>query len=315
MKDRVSNHPGQYTLTDSDGTKTVTLVRDDDPVVPGTPLNKATLLSDDAMSALGLTNPDATPSDALIVLSKMALLASVTYYVNSSTGSASNDGLTPSTPLDNINRALGKIPKNLNGKTATIVLSNNYSNATEQVSISNFYGGAITLQLGTGSARIGSISVTRCAYVEIANQTGSTAPLTMGMSGATNIITVTDAVVRFSNAETRVTTFDTYGVRVVNGGVLTVTGAIGVRPSTSASAAVSGTYGVVAETCGRIYISSTACASYPNIRYCQFGFRALTGGVIAYNTTNVTLSSNTTDLTGVYGGRIYADTQTSLPNY
>lgn len=315
MKDRVSNHPGQYTLTDSDGTKTVTLVRDDDPVVPGTPLNKATLLSDDAMTALGLTNPDATPSDALIALSKLALWDNVTYYVNSSTGSASNDGLTSSTPLDTINRALGKIPKNLNGYTATIILSNGYSNPTEQVTAANFHGGQITLQIGTGSARIGSLSFTRCDYVEIVNTAGSTAVLTLGMSGATNIVYVNNATVRFSNAQTLVTTYDQYGVHVIGGGVLTVLGAIGVRPSTSASSAVSGTYGVTAETLGRVYISSSATTNYPNIRYNQYGLRVVSGGMITYNTANVTLSNNTTNLNTNSGGRIYADAQTSVPNY
>lgn len=40
--DRVPTKPGQYIMTDSNGTeKTVTLVRDDHPTVEGTPINKA----------------------------------------------------------------------------------------------------------------------------------------------------------------------------------------------------------------------------------------------------------------------------------
>lgn len=69
MKDRVPKYPGRVKITHADGTSEyVTLERADDPVSgnEGTPLNKATLLSDDTAAMLGFTgNEDPTVNDAL----------------------------------------------------------------------------------------------------------------------------------------------------------------------------------------------------------------------------------------------------------
>lgn len=67
MKDRVSNYPGRMKLTHSDGTvEYVTIERADEPVEEGTPLNKASLLSDDTANMLGFQADDnPTVNDAL----------------------------------------------------------------------------------------------------------------------------------------------------------------------------------------------------------------------------------------------------------
>lgn len=68
MKDRVPKYPGRVKITHADGTSEyVTLERADEPVSgnEGTPLNKATLLSDDTAAMLGLTGDDPTVDDAL----------------------------------------------------------------------------------------------------------------------------------------------------------------------------------------------------------------------------------------------------------
>lgn len=69
MKDRVPKYPGRVKITRSDGTSEyVTIERADEPVSgnEGTPLNKATLLSDDTAAMLGFTgNEDPTVNDAL----------------------------------------------------------------------------------------------------------------------------------------------------------------------------------------------------------------------------------------------------------
>lgn len=69
MKDRVPKYPGRVKITHADGTSEyVTLERADEPVSgnEGTPLNKATLLSDDTAAMLGFTsNEDPTVNDAL----------------------------------------------------------------------------------------------------------------------------------------------------------------------------------------------------------------------------------------------------------
>lgn len=74
MKDRVPKYPGRVKITHADGTSEyVTLERADEPVSgnEGTPLNKATLLSDDTAAMLGFTSSeDPTVNEALQQLSK-----------------------------------------------------------------------------------------------------------------------------------------------------------------------------------------------------------------------------------------------------
>lgn len=69
MKDRVPKYPGRVKITQSDGTSEyVTIERADEPVSgnEGTPLNKATLLSDDTATMIGFTSSDnPTVDDAL----------------------------------------------------------------------------------------------------------------------------------------------------------------------------------------------------------------------------------------------------------
>lgn len=68
MKDRVPKYPGRVKITHADGTSEyVTLERADEPVSgnEGTPLNKATLLSDDTAAELKLTGDNPTVNDAL----------------------------------------------------------------------------------------------------------------------------------------------------------------------------------------------------------------------------------------------------------
>lgn len=79
MTDRVPGAPGQYTMTvsASDAQKlltgesvSVTLIRDDQPVVEGTPYNKASVLPDELASRLCPNVVDPTPADAMNGLSK-----------------------------------------------------------------------------------------------------------------------------------------------------------------------------------------------------------------------------------------------------
>lgn len=64
MKDRIPTYPGRVKMTLPDGSvQYVTLERADQPTQVGTPLNKATLLSDDTAELLGLTG-DPTINEA-----------------------------------------------------------------------------------------------------------------------------------------------------------------------------------------------------------------------------------------------------------
>lgn len=71
MKDRVPLYPGRVKLTPVSGqANTYDMVRADDPTQEGTPLNKATLLTDATAAALELESADPTVNDALYALSQ-----------------------------------------------------------------------------------------------------------------------------------------------------------------------------------------------------------------------------------------------------
>lgn len=69
MKNRISNKPGHIKFTLDDGTVLYgTIEMDDEPQEEGTPLNKATLLTDETAEAIGVTNDNPTVNDALSAL-------------------------------------------------------------------------------------------------------------------------------------------------------------------------------------------------------------------------------------------------------
>jgi len=66
MKDRIPTYPGRIKLVPSAADDDLfVLTRDDEPTQAGTPLNKASLLSDATAEAIGLTGSDPTVNDAL----------------------------------------------------------------------------------------------------------------------------------------------------------------------------------------------------------------------------------------------------------
>lgn len=71
MQDRASTHPGRVVLTPVAGqTNTYDMTRADEPTVAGTPLNKATFLTDAtaaAIAGLGVSSPS-LPTEALTAL-------------------------------------------------------------------------------------------------------------------------------------------------------------------------------------------------------------------------------------------------------
>ena len=76
MQDRVPLYPGRVTLTPVAGQEnTFDMVRADQPIQEGTPMNKANLLSDEVAAAIAaLTGADApvTPNEALNVLAAVS---------------------------------------------------------------------------------------------------------------------------------------------------------------------------------------------------------------------------------------------------
>lgn len=87
MKDRQSTHPGRVKLTEvvngsaSGSTKTYDLVRDDSPTETGTPLNKATFMTDSTASNYGLSGNDALPENAFKQLSDFMQIGSIHFLL------------------------------------------------------------------------------------------------------------------------------------------------------------------------------------------------------------------------------------------
>lgn len=72
MKDRTPLYPGRVTLVPVEGMEnTYTLIRADEPKEAGTPINKATLLTDETAARYGLSDT-AVPDDVLAILADAA---------------------------------------------------------------------------------------------------------------------------------------------------------------------------------------------------------------------------------------------------
>lgn len=85
MKDRIYQHENRFLMKDIDGMdpKEITLERIKGTITQeGTPLNKATLLSDEAANMLGLPSLDPTPDDAFRQLSRRYVAETNADYPN-----------------------------------------------------------------------------------------------------------------------------------------------------------------------------------------------------------------------------------------
>lgn len=111
MKDRVPKYPGRVKITRADGTSEyVTLERADEPVSgnEGTPLNKATLLSDDTAAKLKLTSDDPTVDDALKKLKTDADAPAFCYLFD-----VKKAWLTSSVSQSEFKKAMAKAPDSM----------------------------------------------------------------------------------------------------------------------------------------------------------------------------------------------------------
>ena len=100
MQDRVSTHPGRWKLTPVSGQNNVyDCERADSPSVAGTPLNKATFLTDataSAIAALGVSSPS-LPTEALSGLATVLDTMGVNNVCHIETGSYVGTGTYSST--------------------------------------------------------------------------------------------------------------------------------------------------------------------------------------------------------------------------
>lgn len=153
--DRVPTYPNRIKITHSDGTSEyVTWERADEPVVEGTPINRALFES---------------------IANDVGLMAHKTVYISSAGSDTLGDG-SSTNPYATIAKALSVLPKNLNGFDATIhMLAGTYR---EHVTIYGFYGGNVILSgAANASITILSLTVHGNASVHISNN------ISLGVSG------------------------------------------------------------------------------------------------------------------------------------
>ena len=125
MQDRVPTHPGRVKLIPVPGeANTYDMVRADDPTEPGTPLNKANLLTDATCSALGLPNT-ATPNDAF---DKMKTLVS---NAQTAANNAASSASAAKTAADNAQSTADKA--NATAKAGAVIKTGTFnSNDSKQ---------------------------------------------------------------------------------------------------------------------------------------------------------------------------------------
>ena len=140
--DRIPTYPGRVTLTPVSGqTNTYDLVRADQPVEEGTPINKA-----------------------LFDQKAYTLTANVTVYVSPTGSDLTGDG-TSTKPFATIQAAVDSLPKWLDGYTATIsIAAGTYPG---RVVMSGFQGGIVEIGVAGRSVTVNGLQISCCSAVRV----------------------------------------------------------------------------------------------------------------------------------------------------
>lgn len=192
VEDRVSTYPGRVKLTPVSGqTNIYDMVRADNPVQEGTPLNKA-LLDQKAYT----------------------LTSDVTVYVSTTGSDADGDG-SSAAPFATIQAAVNALPKCLGGHVASIDISAGTYN--ERVRIDGFNGGRLIIGEAGRSVVIRGLNITNSTQVvlNISNVTWAT-----GFSGTIVYIGYNSSVVLGSGMTVRCAGSEEVGVGVTYGSSL-----------------------------------------------------------------------------------------------
>lgn len=143
VKDRIPTYPGRVKLTPVAGqANTYDMVRADEPIEPGTPINKVLL---DSKASV--------------------LTEDVTLYVNGSTGNDSTGDGSSAKPFKTVQKAVNSLPKLLNTHTATISIAAGWY--VEVLRVSGFQGGSLVLGDAGVSVALSSIVVDSSSFVRI----------------------------------------------------------------------------------------------------------------------------------------------------
>ena len=140
--DRIPTYPGRVKLIPVSGqADTYDLIRADQPITEGTPINKA-----------------------LFDQKAYCLTGNVTVFVSTNGSDQLGDG-TSAAPYATIQKAVNSIPKWLDGYTATIDIADGTYEG--RVTIEGFHGGTLVLGIAGRTVTVRGISVTASSLVKI----------------------------------------------------------------------------------------------------------------------------------------------------
>lgn len=253
-----------------------------------------------------------TRLDAVEPLLSYVLTGSMTLYVNTDTGNDANPGDSSSYPLKSLQAAANKIPKNLGGHTVTINVAGTAKDDT--AIFRQFHGGQITLSgthYETKSLQFihcdrAVISITQLA---ISPATADSISNALMVSQGSNVMATTDTHQIIIGQVGYSAGFSSAGVLVSSGSIFTCESNTGDGSGLNVYATTkSGRSGIRVIENSRFYCTETNLTNVAN------GMVAIQGGTLAYGTANID-SGVTTPRTASSGGRIYAGSQTSIPNY
>jgi len=274
--DRIPTYPGRVKLIPVSGqADTYDLIRADQPIEEGTPINKA-----------------------LFDQKAYCLTGDVVIYVSKSGNDQTGDG-TSSAPYLTIQKAIDSIPKWLDGYTATLSISEGVYE--ERLTLEGFHGGIVVVGSPGRAVTVRGIYINASSVIRInVNITRSSA------LGGTPLQVLNGSHVQIGTEITvDVASGNVSGIVVEGGSILRIVsdlfgGFIKTTVKNSPYIAVYATEGSKV-VLGEISGSGNAT-----------GLHAASGAVISYGSRSI--SATTLHVTAG-GGRIYSGAQTSIPNY
>lgn len=255
----------------------------------------------DAMKVQGLIQP----TELYFVAERLSSLSEdISIYVSSS-GNDNNDG-SSANPLATVNAAFAKIPKNLNGHTASVVVKDNIT--SEPIIIEGFYAGTVRLSSSGGkhtlsfssatyASETGCIFVKACtAEVRITDITISNSTKLSGVCAkACTNVSIRNADIIFTGSETE---WDTDAVHLNTLGTVVNTWNVSISGNWKNGVATNG---------GMVYVGNTYFSDMNGV-----AITAIAGIILA---TGCTFTSVSSQYWAGSGGRIFSGGQTSIPNY
>lgn len=240
-----------------------------------------------------------------LVAEKTSPLSEDIYFCVSSNGSDDNDGSYAS-PFATVNKALGKIPKNLNGHLAYVLLLDDM--VSSQIIVEGFYAGTVYLMSSGGKHTLtffnisyvseeGCIFVKNCtAEIRITDIDISNSTKLSGVSvkACTNV-SVRNSSIVFTGASIG---WDTDAVHLNTFGTVVNTWEVSISGNWKNGIATNG---------GMVYVGNTYFSNMTGT-----AIAAIAGIILTNGCTFTSVSSNY--WTG-NGGRIFDGSQTNIPHY